>query len=63
MPQTLEKKTYTHKVADYEELLPEEEAAIEEGRKAYARGEWINFRGVKKNGMANSRNKTRTKKS
>ena len=48
MLQTLEKKPHTHKIADYEKLLPEEEAAIEEGRKAYARGEWINFLETKK---------------
>lgn len=66
MPQVLvskikEKKSYRDKVADFEELLPEEEAAIEEGRQAYARGEWVNLN-EPKNGVASSYNKTRAKK-
>lgn len=67
MPQTTiskikEKKSYSDKIGDFEELLPGEEAAIEEGRKAYARGEWVNLSELK-NGMAGSRNKARAKKS
>lgn len=63
MPQVLNKKLrIVRKESDYEELLPEEEAAIEEGRQAYARGEWIDFNRIK-NEVGSSRNKTRAKKS
>lgn len=65
MAQILTKKPHAvGKEPDYEGLLPEEEAAIEEGRRAYARGEWVDFSKIKDgNGVESPRNKTGAKKS
>lgn len=62
MAQITKKKASSPIETDFEELLPQEEAAIEAGRKAYMNGEWESFDKVK-NELAHSRNKTRTKKS
>lgn len=55
-------KTARRGISDFEELLPEEEAAIETGRHAYANGEWVSLSKVK-NGMGRSSHKARAKKS
>lgn len=62
MPQIIKKRISIPKEIGFEELLSEEEAAIEAGRKAYMNGEWEPFAKVK-NELGRTRNKTRAKKS
>lgn len=57
MLKTLPKKVTAHiitKITDTEELLPEEEAAIEKGRRDYANGDWVSLK-TTKNGVGHSR--------